>query len=51
HLIDLPQTRKLAQKLHESASTGQGEYKAFLDRWNYDAEQRQAIQQAVAEIM
>jgi hypothetical protein len=36
-----------AQKLHESASTGLGEYKAFLDRWGYDAEQRQVIQQSM----
>jgi hypothetical protein len=36
-----------AQKLHESASTGLGEYKAFLDRWGYDAEQRQVIQRSM----
>ncbi|MBD2092315.1 hypothetical protein H6F67_20920 [Microcoleus sp. FACHB-1515] len=50
-LLDLPQMRDLAQKLHESAATGRGEYKAFLDRWNYDAEQRQTIEQAVSAVM
>ncbi|NJL21031.1 MAG: hypothetical protein HC895_09760 [Leptolyngbyaceae cyanobacterium SM1_3_5] len=50
-LLNLPQTRDLAQKLHESAATGQGEYKAFLDRWSYDAEQRQTIEQTVSQVM
>lgn len=50
-LLDLPQMRDLAQKLHESAATGRGEYKAFLDRWNYDAEQRQVIEQTVSQVM
>jgi hypothetical protein len=42
--IQLAAVTEKAQKLHESASTGLGEYKAFLDRWGYDAEQRQVIQ-------
>ncbi|NJN57719.1 MAG: hypothetical protein HC879_09575 [Leptolyngbyaceae cyanobacterium SL_5_9] len=50
HLIkqlQLASVVEKAQKLHESASTGLGEYKAFLDRWGYDAEQRQVIQQSM----
>jgi hypothetical protein len=50
HLIEKLQLAAVvekAQKLHESASTGLGEYKAFLDRWGYDAEQRQVIQQSM----
>lgn len=50
HLIEKLQLAAVvekAQKLHESASTGLGEYKAFLDRWGYDAEQRQVIQRSM----
>lgn len=43
--VKLPQVTEKAQKLHESAATGTGEYQAFLDRWGYDAEQRQVIRQ------
>jgi hypothetical protein len=38
-----------AQQLQQSLTTGKGAYSAFLDRWGYDAEQRQTIQQAIAE--
>ena len=54
HLIcrlELPQLREQAQALHESTATGQGSYSAFLNRWNYDAEQRQVIQQSIAAAM
>ena len=40
-----------AQKLLESATTGEGEYKAFLERWDYDAEQRQVMCQALQQII
>lgn len=43
--VKLPEVTQKAQKLHESAATGIGEYQAFLDRWGYDAEQRQVIRQ------
>ncbi len=39
----LPEAGQNAQMLHESATTGTGSYHSFLDRWNYDAEQRQQI--------
>lgn len=48
-LVQLPEVSQKAEKLRESAATGTGEYQGFLDRWNYDAEQRQAIQEAVKE--
>jgi len=42
--LKLPPVAEKLQHLHESATTGQGSYQAFLDRWGYDAEQRQIIQ-------
>lgn len=50
-LVQLPQVTEKASKLQASAATGTGEYQPFLDRWNYDAEQRQAIQAAVQQVM
>ncbi|MBD2462792.1 hypothetical protein H6G89_17270 [Oscillatoria sp. FACHB-1407] len=40
-----------ARQLHESTTTGEGAYHAFLKRWGYDAEQRQVIQQAMEGIL
>lgn len=50
-LLQLPHVVDRAQKLHESATTGLGEYSAFLDRWGYDAEQKQVIGQAIDGVM
>lgn len=46
-----PLVTETAQQLNTSAETGTGSYQAFLDRWGYDTEQRQAIQQALAPIV
>ncbi|MDJ0568851.1 MAG: hypothetical protein QNJ53_07355 [Pleurocapsa sp. MO_192.B19] len=35
------------QKLRKAINTRQGHYQNFLERWNYDAEQQQAIQKAI----
>jgi len=43
-------TKKLKQ-LQESAATGEGNYKTFLQRWGYDEEQKQVIQKAIAEVI
>lgn len=54
HLIQLLQLPTLSQKLqqlHESIATGIGTYQTFLDRWNYDAEQRQAIRTVIESVM
>lgn len=45
--VDLPEVAQKAQQLQESAATGIGEYQGFLDRWGYDAEQRQQIEAVV----
>lgn len=50
-LLDLSAVYDRAQKLLESATTGEGNYKAFLERWNYDAEQRQVMAQALQQVI
>lgn len=50
-LLQLPAVSDRAQQLLESATTGEGKYKAFLERWGYDAEQRQVICQAVRQVL
>lgn len=47
----LPQVGEFATKLHESAATGEGAYKAFLQKWDYDAGQRQEICDALEQII
>lgn len=50
HLIQRLQTPQLqaqAVSLNHSLATATGDYQAFLERWHYDAEQRQAIAQAL----
>jgi len=49
-LIDLPAVYDRAQKPMESATTGEGEY-SLLERWGYDAEQRQVMAQALQHII
>ncbi|MEP0787537.1 hypothetical protein NDI42_00430 [Funiculus sociatus GB2-C1] len=50
-LVKLPQVYQQAQSLLESAITGEGEYKAFLAKWGYDAEQRQVISEELQQIL
>lgn len=47
----LPQVRNFALQLRESAATGEGEFKLFLQRWNYDAQQRDVILRAMDRII
>ncbi|MBE9126463.1 MULTISPECIES: hypothetical protein [unclassified Coleofasciculus] len=49
--VELPQVRELALKLRESAVTGEGSYKTFLERWQYDAEQREIIRQTIDRVI
>ncbi|MGF1491334.1 MAG: hypothetical protein ACFBSC_02535 [Microcoleaceae cyanobacterium] len=46
--LDLPIVKEKVEKLRQSAQTGAGPYQTFLNRWNYDEEQRKAIAQALA---
>jgi len=50
-LVELPSVHEHSQKLLETAATGEGSYKAFLERWGYDPEQRQAICQALKQVI
>ena len=38
-------------KLQRTIKTGNGEYRNFLKRWNYDAEQQKAIEEAIADVL
>ncbi len=38
-------------KLQRTIQTGNGEYQSFLERWNYDAEQQLAIEQAIVNVL
>lgn len=49
--LSLPELVQRVQQLHESATTGAGDYQPLLDRWHYDAEQRQAIRQVAEQVM
>lgn len=46
--LQMPEVAQKAAQLQVSAETGGGEYQTFLERWGYDAEQRQQIAQAMA---
>ncbi|MEC4891968.1 MAG: hypothetical protein SAL07_01675 [Oscillatoria sp. PMC 1051.18] len=48
--VNLASLPKKLQQLQESAATGEGSYQEFLQRWNYDRQQREVILQAIAEI-
>ncbi len=41
--VDLAEVRAIATQIKHSAITNTGEYAAFLEKWGYDAEQKQAI--------
>lgn len=49
--VALPQVRELAEQLHESAVTGEGTYQTFLQRWGYDAQQRQVICRTLEQVI
>ena len=50
-MVKLPKIGEISRSLRDSAATGEGSYKAFLQRWGYDVEQRQVICQALAEVI
>jgi hypothetical protein len=41
--LQMPEVMEKAAQCQASAASGTGEYQEFLDRWGYDAEQRQKI--------
>jgi len=51
HLTQIPLVTEKAQQLVHSAVTGAGDYQTFLNRWGYDAEQRQVIAEALEQVL
>ncbi len=49
-LVDLDLVYEKSQQLIETIKTSSGSYQAFLERWNYDFEQRQAINEAMQQL-
>jgi hypothetical protein len=47
--LQTPQLQAEIQALAHSVATATGDYQTFLERWRYDAEQRQAIAQALQQ--
>ncbi len=47
--VDLPEVHTIAEQMQNSADTDSGEYAAFLEKWGYDAEQKQAIANALSK--
>lgn len=41
--LNLPEVWEQCQQLRTSATTGEGQYQSFLERWGYDREQLQLI--------
>lgn len=50
-LVDLPEVKQQAQQLIDSATTNEGSYTAFLERWHYDTEQKQLICAALQKVI
>ncbi len=50
-LLNIAALAERAKALQTSARDGQGDYTEFLDRWGYDAEQRQVIVQAFRHVL
>jgi hypothetical protein len=49
--LNLPQIQDMCQELISTIQTGAGSYTEFLTRWGYDDEQKQSIEQTVAQLM
>lgn len=47
--LTFPELKQQAQDMATSLKTGKGSYQSFLERWQYDAEQRQAMLQVLTE--
>ncbi len=49
--LQLPQIRDRVAELLNSLTTGEGEYQAFLTRWGYDDEQKQAMSEILRRVV
>ncbi|PIG94140.1 hypothetical protein [Gloeocapsopsis sp. IPPAS B-1203] len=50
-LVNLTAVYQHAQDLFDTATTGEGRYQDFLNRWGYDTEQRQVMCQALQRVL
>ncbi len=50
-LVNLPAVYDRIGQLQETITKGEGSYKAFLERWGYDIEQKQVISQALQQVV
>lgn len=49
--VDLQAIATELQKLQQTIAADNGEYTAFLNRWGYDPEQKQAIHTAISDVL
>lgn len=49
--VDIASLKGEIEELYQSTTTGQGNYKQFLERWGYDEEQLKVIQQAIEPLL
>lgn len=48
--VQLPQVQTKVAQMQASLTTANGPYQTFLERWEYDVEQRQAIAQVLSQL-
>jgi hypothetical protein len=49
--LQLPEIQQKATQLRAATETNEGVYKDFLNRWQYDAEQREAMREAIDRVI
>lgn len=49
--IELDSIKQELEKLRDTIANEDGEYNDFLERWEYDAEQKKAIQKAITDTL
>jgi hypothetical protein len=48
--VKLPIVSEKLKEMEKSLTTGQGEYQTFLERWDYDAEQKKVMKSAILQV-
>ena len=48
--LDLDLITEELNQLHQTLTTGEGSYQEFLNKWGYDAEQKEMISKAIEQI-
>ena len=48
--LDLDLITEELNQLHQTLTTGEGSYQEFLNKWGYDAEQKEMISKAIAQL-